>query len=100
MNKILFDQRVAQEDVDFAKEYIIFPYYFLDGKLKKITYDDFLYKYPKVLKHLEYYKNKLEMRDKDKSSQWFEYGRSQALAHLKSKKIVNVYNSYKKYRDI
>lgn len=70
------------------KEYIIFPYYFLDGKLKKITYDDFLYKYPKVLKHLEYYKNKLEMRDKDKSSQWFEYGRSQALAHLNQKKLL------------
>ncbi|MBO1138239.1 Eco57I restriction-modification methylase domain-containing protein [Enterococcus faecalis] len=70
------------------KEMIIFPYYYKNGVLKKYSEKEFSELFPNTLKYLESNKAELSLRDSDKSSQWFEYGRSQALAHLNTKKLL------------
>ena len=65
---------------------IIFPYFYIDGQLNKI--DDFETKYPNATSHLQQYRNELDNRQKDKNAKWYEYGRSQALAHLNMKKLL------------
>lgn len=69
-------------------EYIIFPYYYANNKLNKITEDDFEKKYPLATMHLRKFIEKLNKRNKDKGISWFEYGRSQALAHLNQEKLL------------
>lgn len=71
-----------------ATEYIIFPYYYSDGKLKR--YDDKTYKerFPFAYAYLESKKERLNKRDADKNAQWFEYGRSQALIHINQEKLL------------
>ena len=44
--------------------------------------------YPNAVDHLNRYKEKLDKRQKDTQAEWFEYGRSQALAHLQQKKLL------------
>lgn len=71
-----------------SAEYIIFPYYYFNGELKhhnEITYKE---KFPYTYAYLEGHKETLAERDTDKSAQWFEYGRSQALAHINQNKIL------------
>lgn len=70
------------------EEYIIFPYEYVNGKLRRLEMEDMLNKYPGALKHLEKYKDKLYSRDSDITSKWFEYGRSQALENLNQKKLL------------
>lgn len=65
---------------------IIFPYFYQDGELKK--YSDFEQRFPNATKHLREYHNELDKRDSDKTANWYEYGRSQALAHLNSEKLL------------
>ena len=65
---------------------IIFPYFYQDGELKK--YKDFEQRFPNATKHLREYNNELDKRDSDKTANWYEYGRSQALAHLDSEKLL------------
>lgn len=65
---------------------IIFPYFYQEGKLKK--YEDFERKFPNATKHLYGFRKDLDDRDSDKSAKWYEYGRSQALAHLDSEKLL------------
>lgn len=68
---------------------IIFPYYYDDnGKLKSYTEEEFEDKFPLAVSHLSKYKKKLLERDADSKAKWFEYGRSQALAHLNQKKLL------------
>ena len=71
-----------------STEYIIFPYYYSDGDLNR--YDEKTYKetFPLAYAYLESHKKTLGERDADKSAQWFEYGRSQALAHINQNKIL------------
>jgi len=70
------------------KTKIIFPYFYKDGKLNRYDENDFLKYFPKASKYLNSNKNKLDERDSDKSSKWFEYGRSQALSHLNQEKLL------------
>ena len=71
------------------KEYIIFPYYYDEvGKIKNFTEEQFENKYPLTFLHLTKYKEKLLKRDADLKAKWFEYGRSQALAHLNQNKLL------------
>ena len=65
---------------------IIFPYFYINGQLTKI--DDFETKYPNATSHLQQYRDDLDKRKKDKNAKWYEYGRSQALAHLNKKKLL------------
>ena len=65
---------------------IIFPYFYNHGELKK--YKNFEQSFPNATKHLMEYYNKLDERDSDKNARWYEYGRSQALAHLNAEKLL------------
>lgn len=70
------------------EEYIIFPYSYVNGILTRISSDDFSKQYPATELYLQRFRRKLDARDSDKSANWFEYGRSQALAHLNNSKLL------------
>lgn len=70
------------------KQKIIFPYYYENGELKNYTEDEINHKYPKLMEFLSSKKDALTIRDSDKSAQWYEYGRSQALRHINQKKLM------------
>lgn len=70
------------------KEYIIFPYSYVDGELVRYDESAFEQRFPKATHHLNAYKNELDQRKKDDKANWFEYGRSQALSHLNQKKLL------------
>lgn len=70
------------------KQRIIFPYYYEDGELKKYTEVQMKKKFPKAMTYLLSKKTALENRDSDKSAQWFEFGRSQALKHINQEKLL------------
>lgn len=67
---------------------IIFPYYYSDNKLQRIDEKTFIEKYPGAYSHLSKYRAKLNKRNSDKLSKWYEYGRSQALNNLNQKKLL------------
>ena len=69
-------------------ENIIFPYFYNKNKLEKYSEEDFNKNYPNAATHLSKYKDDLDRRNSDTSAKWFEYGRSQALAHLNQKKLL------------
>lgn len=69
-------------------EFVIFPYYYEDAKLMRYSDQEFEKKYPLGAYYLNQYQEKLSKRDSDKGSSWFEYGRSQALAHLNQNKLL------------
>lgn len=70
------------------QEYIIFPYDYVDGKLRRFETEEMLARYPGAIKHLKKYKDRLKLRDSDTTSKWYEYGRSQALDNLNQKKLL------------
>ena len=71
------------------KEFIIFPYYFDDdGKIQHYSVESFERLFPLTVKYLRKFKEKLDNRNKDKSAQWFEYGRSQAICHQNQEKLL------------
>ena len=70
------------------KEYIIFPYMIRKNKVENYTEEAFEKKYPKAYLYLLENRKELEERDADKSAQWFEYGRSQALQNMNKKKLL------------
>lgn len=70
------------------KELIIFPYEYRGNRISRFEMDDMGNMYPGVIKHLEKFREKLNARDSDSISKWFEYGRSQALENLNQKKLL------------
>ncbi len=70
------------------KEYIIFPYFYENGILKHYSVENFEYLFPGATAHLNKFREKLDKRMKDKNTNWFEFGRSQALNHINSKKLL------------
>ena len=70
------------------KEYIIFPYMIRKNKVINYSEDVFEKKYPKAYLYLVENREELEKRDADKSAQWFEYGRSQALQNMNKRKLL------------
>lgn len=68
--------------------YIIFPYYYMNGLLMHYNEEQFRERFPEACRYLESYRNKLDKRKKDEKSQWYEYGRSQALKHINQEKIL------------
>ena len=77
--------RALSKDVE---EFIIFPYDYVNGKLKRLEIEEIYDRYPCALKYLEKFKKKLNLRDSDVNSKWFEYGRSQALDNLNQEKLL------------
>lgn len=71
------------------KELIIFPYkYNNKGEIKRYKKEEFENKFPKAVEYLKGYSFELSKRNVDKNTEWFEYGRSQALAHLNQEKLI------------
>lgn len=71
-----------------VEEYIIFPYYYCNGILKHYAETTFKEKFPFAYEFLESKKDQLGKRAADKNSQWFEYGRSQALMYINQNKLL------------
>lgn len=67
---------------------IIFPYRFADGKLSRYEEEYFVVQYPEASKYIRSYADQLRKRKADKQAKWFEYGRSQAIAHMNRRKLV------------
>ena len=71
------------------EEFIIFPYeYDATGQLIRIPEEDFSTLYPNISNHLFRHKQNLSTRKSDKSTQWFEYGRTQALRKCNQPKLI------------
>lgn len=70
------------------QNYIIFPYYYISDSYFRYTEEEFTKKFPQITAYLQQFMEKLSKRDVDKNSRWFEYGRSQALAHINQKKLM------------
>ena len=71
-----------------ARELIIFPYEYYNEGLIRFETKTIYEKYPGVMCHLEKFRKKLNLRNSDQSSKWFEYGRSQALDNLNQPKLL------------
>lgn len=71
-----------------VEEYIVFPYYYSENGLAHYTEEAFTQRFPNAARHLNDSRQDLDSRDNDKNAQWFEYGRSQALAHLNQPKLL------------
>lgn len=70
------------------KEKIIFPYSYDKGNLVRYKEKQFKRKFPGASGYLSEYRKQLDSRKSDDSSEWFEYGRSQALAGLNQRKLL------------
>lgn len=68
-------------------EKIIYPYKTVDGKVVGLAEEE-IAKYPVIYEHFMKNKEALLKRDRDKSSAWFHYGRSQGLTNLSKRKLV------------
>lgn len=93
-SKILVEKELLKKAVSprgfrcKRNEFIIFPYYYKNNRLERISIEEFEEKYPLTKKHLLSFYENLKKRTSDKGSSWFEYGRSQALAHLNQEKLL------------
>lgn len=67
---------------------IIFPYKYENGQLVRYEEEEFSNQFPLTYGFLESKKEKLKKRDSDDKAKWYEYGRSQALAHLNCEKLL------------
>lgn len=68
---------------------IIFPYtYDNNGRIVRYTEEAFLQQFPGAAAHIRKYQKQLDQRKADKTANWFEYGRSQAISHLDCEKLV------------
>lgn len=89
IEKSITKKAVSPRSFRFKREeYIIFPYKYENNKLVHLNPNTFRDEFPGVTKHLEKYIEQLNLRKKDKNSHWFEYGRTQALAHLNQNKLL------------
>ena len=70
-------------------EKILFPYSYDDTHvLIRFDEPEFKTKYPGAYNYLMRFKKFLDKRDSDRSAQWYEYGRSQALNHIDNEKAL------------
>ncbi len=88
IEKELVKPAISRKRGNKKKIKIIFPYQFEDGKLNKYEEDDFVKRYPEASRYIESYKDQLKKRKADRQAKWFEYGRSQAIAHMNRRKLV------------
>lgn len=70
------------------KSYIIFPYYYENNRCCRYEEEEFTRLFPQIAAYLGQYRERLLKRNAEKKSKWFEYGRSQALAHISQEKIM------------
>lgn len=83
------------------KELIIFPYMYSKGKLVRYEQNIFEEFFPEAVRYLKSHEKNLCARKSDNNTRWFEYGRTQAIAHMNKTKILlstvitNQVNTYK-----
>lgn len=69
-------------------EKILFPYSYDEaGVLVRYSEEEFSKYFPGAEAYLKQFSVRLNARHKDKKAKWFEYGRSQLLAHLQQEKL-------------
>lgn len=80
---------VSPRSLNYGKdELILFPYRYKNCALIRYKCDEFEMKFPEATKYLKSYDEDLKKRKADKNVEWFEYGRTQALAHLDQPKLL------------
>lgn len=67
---------------------IIFPYRITRNGYEKYTEKEFVEQFPETYKYLKKFYQALKKRKVDKTAQWYEYGRSQAISNIKGEKLV------------
>lgn len=71
------------------KEYIVFPYkYDENNNIQRYSEEEYQQLFPNSYQYLYEKKDILQKTNKDNSAKWFEFGRSQALAHLNQPKLL------------
>lgn len=89
LEKALIRKACSPKSLRYNKiQYIIFPYEVNQGNIIRLTDTFLINKYPGIYTYLANYREKLLERKRDKNSNWFEYGRSQALRLMSSKKLL------------
>lgn len=89
LEKAVIRNAVSPRSLNYdRKELILFPYIYDSYGLKRYTSFDFEKNFPEATKYLMKYQKELGERKSDKSIEWFEYGRTQALAHLNQPKLL------------
>lgn len=85
----LIREGVSPRSLNYKKtELILFPYRYNENILVRYKCGEFEENFPEATKYLKSYKQELSERKSDKSIEWFEYGRTQALAHLNQPKLL------------
>lgn len=85
----LIMEGVSPRSLNYNKKHLIlFPYRYCNNKLIRYNCKEFEKKFPKATSYLKTYAKKLSERKSDNGIEWFEYGRSQALAHLDQPKLL------------
>jgi hypothetical protein len=80
---------VSPRSLNYKKpELILFPYSYDKNALVRYQSKEFEEKFPEATRYLKSYAKELSVRKSDKSIEWFEYGRTQALAHLNQPKLL------------
>ena len=69
-------------------EKIIFPYFYENNQLQRYSVEEFENLFPGANEYLQDFQEELAERESDDSSEWFEYGRSQALSGLNREKLL------------
>jgi len=89
IEKEILVETVSPRSLNYdRKEYLLFPYEYENNKLIRYTEEEFISRYPYATEYLSFYKGKLLKRVADGNAKWFEFGRSQALAHLRQEKLL------------
>ncbi|HWO76228.1 MAG TPA: N-6 DNA methylase [Bacillus sp. (in: firmicutes)] len=85
----LVREGVSPKSLNFNKSVLIlFPYRYHEDILVRYRRDEFEKKFPEATKYLKSFAKELSKRKSDKSIEWFEYGRTQALSHLNQPKLL------------
>ena len=89
LEKELIKPTATPKSIHYGKsEKIIFPYRYRNEELIRITEEELKTLFPGVYSYLHQYKDRLLSRKADKRSDWFEYGRSQALSSIVCDKLL------------
>ncbi len=75
------------EKSKFGKR-IIFPYRYACKGLEHMSENEIKTTFPQAYAYLKSKEIELEQRDSDSCAKWYEFGRSQALAHLNREKLM------------
>lgn len=89
LEKAIVRKGVSPRSLNYGREeMLIFPYNYVNDKLYRYSKVEFESAFPATVKYLKKFQSELSERKSDKSTLWFEYGRTQALAHLNQPKLL------------